>query len=74
MAQDDYQTIRVWKTTLANLRRIYGLTDGEKMVEILDRLVKAELEKLEAKQDYDYSMQGHIAEIQERNRYAVEAQ
>ena len=57
MAQDDYQTIRVWKTTLANLRRIYGLTDGEKMVEILDRLVKAELEKLEAryeaKQDYD---------------------
>ena len=48
MAQDDYQTIRVWKSTLANLRKIYGLTAGEKMVEIIDRLVKAELERLEA--------------------------
>ena len=48
MAQDDYQTIRIWKSTLANLRKIYGLTGGEKMVEIVDRLVKAELERLEA--------------------------
>ena len=51
MAQDDYQTIRIWKSTLANLRKIYGLTDGEKMVEIVDRLVKIELERLEASRD-----------------------
>jgi hypothetical protein len=41
----DYQTIRIWTETLEDLRLIYGMT-GEKMVEILDRLVKAELARL----------------------------
>ena len=43
--KDDYQNIKVWRTTLADLRQIYALT-GEKMVEIVDRLVKAELERV----------------------------
>jgi len=40
------QTIKIWKVTLNKLRMIYALTGGEKMVEILDRLVTQELNKL----------------------------
>jgi hypothetical protein len=39
------QTIKVFKETLKNLRIIHALTD-ETMQNILDRLVKAELERL----------------------------
>ena len=42
----DYQNIKVWRTTLNKLRLIYALK-GEKMVEIVDRLVTVELEKLQ---------------------------
>lgn len=42
----DSQTARLWKTTIRNLRMIYALT-GESMVSIVDRLVAAELERLQ---------------------------
>jgi len=41
----DYQNIKAWHTTIADLRQIYALT-GEKMVAIVDRLVKQELERI----------------------------
>lgn len=45
-----YQTIKIWKETLKNLRLIYALT-GEKMVSILDRLVGDELERVRRDKD-----------------------
>lgn len=42
----DSQTARLWKSTIKNLRMIYALT-GESMVSIVDRLVAAELERLQ---------------------------
>lgn len=45
MSNETYHTIRIWKETVVNLRQIFALT-GEKMVTILDRLVKAELARL----------------------------
>lgn len=41
------QTVEMWKTTLTDLRFIHAYT-GERMVVILDRLVKAELDKQQA--------------------------
>jgi len=38
-------TIRIWQTSVSKLRLIYGLT-GEKMVNILDRLITAELQRI----------------------------
>lgn len=52
--KNEYQNIKMWRTTLSNLRMIYALT-GEKMVEILDRLVKTELKKIQAKRAKDDS-------------------
>ena len=40
------QTIKVFVDTLKNLRMLHALTD-ETMQNILDRLVKAELERLQ---------------------------
>ena len=38
-------TMKVWRDTLRKLRMIYALTD-ESMVEILDRVITNELEKI----------------------------
>lgn len=47
--QNKSQTIKIWKVTLKKLRFIRAHT-GERMVGILDRLVKAELEIHERKE------------------------
>ena len=39
-----YETIKVWKTTLRNLRFLHALL-GDSIVAILDRLVAQELER-----------------------------
>lgn len=44
MSTEKYTTIKVFTTTLRKLRVIYALT-GERMVQILERLVDAELPK-----------------------------
>ena len=41
---NDYSTIRIWNKTLKGLRQLHADT-GDSMVEILQRLVLAELEK-----------------------------
>jgi hypothetical protein len=41
----DYQTIRIWTRTLRALRLIAALT-GERMVQIMDRLVRDELKRV----------------------------
>lgn len=48
--KEEYQNTKVWRTTLADLRQIYALT-GEKMTVIVDRLVKAELNRLKKQAD-----------------------
>jgi hypothetical protein len=48
----DYTTTRIWTETIQKLRMIYALT-GESMVSILDRLVSAELERLQKDQTHD---------------------
>jgi hypothetical protein len=40
-----YQTMKLWKSTLRNLRLIYAST-GEPQVSILDRLITQELKRL----------------------------
>lgn len=47
MESKPYQTTRIWQETHQQLRLVAALT-GERMVEALDRLVKAELARLEA--------------------------
>ena len=47
MDSKPYQTTRIWQETHQQLRLVAALT-GESMVEALDRLVKAELARLEA--------------------------
>jgi hypothetical protein len=42
----DYQTIRIWTRTLRALRLIAALT-GERMVQVLDRLVAEELRRVQ---------------------------
>ena len=42
----DYQTIRIWTHTLRALRLIAALT-GERMVQVLDRLVAEELRRIQ---------------------------
>lgn len=43
-----YGTTRIWEETLRNLRLVAALT-GERMVEVLHRLVLAELERIRDK-------------------------
>lgn len=42
---DIYTQMRIWRTTLQTLRRIYAET-GESMIAIVDRLATQELERL----------------------------
>ena len=42
----DYQTIRIWTRTLRALRLVAALT-GERMVQVLDRLVADELRRVQ---------------------------
>ncbi len=44
-----YQTIRIWTRTLRALRLIAALT-GERMVQVLDRLVAEELRRVQEKE------------------------
>jgi hypothetical protein len=41
----DYTTIRIWTRTLRALRLIAALT-GERMVQVMDRLVRDELKRV----------------------------
>lgn len=41
----DYQTIRIWTRTLRALRLVAALT-GERMVQVLDRLIADELQRV----------------------------
>ena len=45
----EYQTIRIWTRTLRALRLIAALT-GERMVQVLDRLVAEELRQVQEKE------------------------
>ncbi len=45
----EYQTIRIWTRTLRALRLIAALT-GERMVQVLDRLVAEELRRVQEKE------------------------
>jgi hypothetical protein len=45
MGTPDYQTTRIWTRTLKKLRLIAALT-GERIVQVLDRLADAELNRL----------------------------
>ncbi len=49
MEKPEYQNMKVWLPTLANLRLIHAFT-GEQMVKIVDRLVKQELERIQKEQ------------------------
>jgi hypothetical protein len=42
----EYQTIRIWTRTLRVLRLVAALT-GERMVQVLDRLVTEELRRVQ---------------------------
>ena len=48
----EYQTIRVWTRTLKQLRLVAALT-GERMVAVMDRLVSAELKRVEQEEGRD---------------------
>jgi hypothetical protein len=45
----DYQTIRIWTRTLRALRLLAALT-GERMVQVLDRLVSEELRRVQERE------------------------
>ena len=45
MNKDDYTQLRIWRTTLQKLRRIYAET-GETMIAIVDRLADEELKTI----------------------------
>ena len=42
----EHQTIKIWKTTLRNLRQIYAVT-GVPMIQILDELITKEVKRIE---------------------------
>lgn len=44
-----YQTIRIWTRTLRSLRLIAALT-GERMVQVLDRLIAEELRRVQERE------------------------
>lgn len=50
--EHNYETIKIWKTTLKNLRLLHALL-GESIVAIVDRLVRLELERIQAEQRND---------------------
>ena len=58
----DYQTIRIWTRTLRALRLVAALT-GERMVQVLDRLVADELRRV---REQDVREQDVRAQDQER--------
>ena len=45
----EYQTIRIWTRTLRALRLVAALT-GERMVQVLDRLVADELQRVQERE------------------------
>ncbi|HEV2238881.1 MAG TPA: hypothetical protein VGR57_19640 [Ktedonobacterales bacterium] len=45
----DYQTIRIWTRTLRSLRLVAALT-GERMVQVLDRIVADELRRVQERE------------------------
>jgi hypothetical protein len=45
----DYQTIRIWTRTLRSLRLVAALT-GERMVQVLDRLITEELRRVQVRE------------------------
>ena len=47
----EYQTIRIWTRTLRALRLIAALT-GERMVQVLDRLVAEELRRVHKQEQH----------------------
>jgi hypothetical protein len=48
-APPDYQTIRIWTRTLRSLRLLAALT-GERMVQVLDRLITEELRRVQERE------------------------
>ncbi|MGZ3663650.1 MAG: hypothetical protein ACXVDA_04065 [Ktedonobacterales bacterium] len=48
--EPEYQTIRIWTRTLKNLRLVAALR-GERMVQVLDRIVRQELERVQRESD-----------------------
>jgi hypothetical protein len=46
MSEKNYETIKVWKATLKNLRLLHALS-GESMVAIVHRLVLAEFARVQ---------------------------
>ena len=53
----DYQTIRIWTRTLRALRLVAALT-GERMVQVLDRLVADELRRVQ-EQEQEQKQEKH---------------
>jgi hypothetical protein len=47
----DYQTIRIWTRTLRSLRLIAAIT-GERMVQVLDRLITEELRRVQQREQH----------------------
>ena len=47
----EYQTIRIWTRTLRALRLVAALT-GERMVQVLDRLVADELRRVREREKH----------------------
>lgn len=62
----EYQTIRIWMRTLRALRLIAALT-GERMVQVLDRLI---LEELRRVQDREKPERGDSAQDLQREAEA----
>ncbi len=52
----EYQTMRVWTSTLKKLRRIYAET-GESMIAIVDRLATQELKRIQHADRQDVQVQ-----------------
>ena len=48
----EYQTIRIWTRTLRALRLVAALT-GERMVQVLDRLIAEELRRVQEREKRD---------------------
>jgi len=53
----EYQTIRIWTRTLKNLRLVAALR-GERMVQVLDRIVRQELERMQRESDAERRSDG----------------
>jgi len=53
---DTYTQMRIWRTTLQTLRRIYAET-GESMIAIVDRLATQEFQRLNRAERQDVQVQ-----------------